>query len=67
MKVWVVSGTSESADHFEPLVFSKKPSQRTLKKIARTWDADDESDGPGDFGTYVYLDVNEVEVDGEIE
>ena len=33
MKLWVVTGESESSDHYGPLVFSKKPSEERLKKL----------------------------------
>jgi len=64
--VWVVSGDSESSDHYGPLVFSDEPSEETYKEIAHSWDGDEDEDGCGDFGSYVYLQVDEVEVDGEL-
>jgi len=63
MKVWVVTGVSESADHYGPFLFSDKPTQELLKKIAFFCDGYEEEEGPGDFGSYTYLDVNETEVD----
>jgi hypothetical protein len=65
MKIWVVTGDSESSDHYGPFVFSKKPSKELLKKIAFDCDGDDEEDGPGNYGSYVYLTVEKIEIDKE--
>lgn len=59
--VWVVSGKSESCDDYGPVVYSKKPSHKILKALCEDWDAG-EWDGPGDYDSYVHLDVNECEV-----
>lgn len=59
--VWVVTATSESADHYGPLVYSKKPSHETLKDLAGDWDAGS-WDGPGNYGSYCYFTVNKVPV-----
>jgi len=61
-KVWIVTGKSESGDSYGPLAYDKKPSKAVLKRLAFSWDAGEGSDGPGDFGSYVYLDVTQVEV-----
>ena len=66
MNVWVVTGKSESGDDCGPLVFSSQPSQSKLRDIAYDWDGDEEREGPGDYGSYVHLSVDEVEVD-EVE
>lgn len=59
MKVWVVSGHSESGDDYGPYVFSKKPSKKALRDLAYSWDGDEEGDnGPGDYGSYVHLSVS---------
>ena len=63
MKIWVITGVSESADHYGPFLFSKKPTKELLKKMAYMCDGYEEEEGPGDFGSYVYLKTNEVEVD----
>jgi len=64
MKVYVVTGDSESSDHYGPLVFSKKPTKKKLSEIAHNWDGDDEKQGSGEDGSYVYIEVDCVEVDG---
>ena len=64
MKVWVVTGESESSDKYGPFVFSKKPNKAKLKEICKQCDwPDDDDDGPGDFGSYTTLKVTECEVD----
>lgn len=60
-KVWVVTGTSESSDHYGPVVFASKPSDKTLKSLCGDWDAGD-WDGPADYDSYVHLEVNQTEV-----
>lgn len=60
-KIWVVSGKSESGDDYGPIAYSSKPSSKTLKKLVEEWDAED-WDGPGDFGSYVHLTIDEVEI-----
>jgi hypothetical protein len=62
MKVWVVTGKSESGDDYGPFILSKKPTKAKLKEICRRcdWDGDD---GPGDFGSHTYLTTTECTVD----
>lgn len=65
MKVWVVTGESESGDHYGPFVLSKKPDQKKLKEICKNhcdWQ-EGRTDGPGDFGSYTYLTVTPCVVD----
>ncbi len=58
-KVWVVTGHSESGDDFGPLVFVSQPHEAKQREIALDWDSNEELDGPGDFGSYVFLQVDE--------
>jgi hypothetical protein len=60
MKVWVVTGTSESGDGYGPFAFASKPTKAQLKKICAA-DAGD-GNGPGDFGSWIYLTVSAVAV-----
>ncbi len=60
--VYVVTGTSESSDHYGPVVYAAKPSKQTLRTLAYDWDGG-EGDGPGDYGSYVYLSVDKCEVE----
>jgi hypothetical protein len=57
--VWVVTGNSESGDEFGPITFRNKPTQKVLKQLAYDWDGTEEQDGPGDYGSYVFLKVRE--------
>lgn len=64
MKVWVVTGESESTDDYGPFVFSRKPSRSMLRKLAFDCDGNEnDPSGPGDFGSYTYLTTRQVEVD----
>lgn len=63
MKVWVVVGKSESGDDFGPYVFSKKPTAKQIKKLCLDADSDEELDGPGYAGSYVYPEVYSCVVD----
>lgn len=63
MKVFVLTGHSESGDDYGPLVFSLKPKKKQLREIAHDWDGDENEDGPGNFGSYVYLSLYAVKVD----
>lgn len=62
-KVWVITGHSESGDDFGPEVFSEKPPEKLQKALAHSWDGDDAFEGPGSFGSFVYLTVTEAKVD----
>lgn len=46
-----------------PMYTAKKPGKKLLKSLALEWDSTEELDGPGDYGSYVYLSVAEVEVE----
>jgi len=60
--VWVVSGKSESCDEYLS-IFKNRPTKSQLKKLVFEWDGDEENpDGPGDFGSFVYISVTEEEV-----
>jgi hypothetical protein len=61
MKVWVVTGTTESGDTLIPEVFTKEPTDESLKEICDNWDPGPR--GPGNFESYVYLEIYNVEVD----
>jgi len=61
MNVWVVTGKSESGDEYGPVVFERKPTDKTLKQLVFDWDGNDGS-GPGDYGSYVHLTKTKVAV-----
>jgi hypothetical protein len=68
-KVVVVTGRSESGDDYGPWVFDKRPSEKFMEAFLREYspceflDDEDyenyEDEGPGDFGSTVYLTYNE--------
>ena len=51
---------SESGDHDGPFKFNHKPTDDELKKIITDMGEELDCDGPGDFDSYVHLDVNDV-------
>jgi hypothetical protein len=61
LSVWVVQGTSESSDHYLE-VFTKKPTYKELSRLAHWWDGDEDKQGSGFDGSYVYLDVKRHDV-----
>lgn len=69
MKVWVITGKSESGDDYGPVVYKRKPSDKKLSELAHTWDgkykwADPNfyEEGPGAYGSYVDLSISKCEV-----
>lgn len=60
--VWIVTGHSESGDDYGPVAFSYKPSDIELEDLACLWDGKDNEEGPGDYGSFVYLTVKETEI-----
>ncbi len=64
---WVVYGHSESGDDYPPIAFSKEPSEEMLAEIANDWDGNNKRNGCGDYGSYVYLTVECVELDENLE
>ena len=77
MKVWQVTGKSESGDDYDFGVFKNKPSVQDLKELVSSesigddgWTEDPGDEefpgyddaGPGSFGSYIHLDVTEVPI-----
>lgn len=62
-KVWMLTGHSESGDNFGPVTFQNKPTQKLLRQMAYDWDGTPEGNGPGDYGSYVFLNLNEVTIE----
>lgn len=69
MLVWLITGKSESGDKMFPRVYKHKPTEEEIKTIVadlnETEDLDDtvdHRDGPGDYGSYWFLDVKQIEV-----
>lgn len=62
--VWVLTGESESSDHYGPVVFCSKPSQDRIRDLCFEWDGDQSNpDGPGDFGSFVYTTLTRVKLE----
>lgn len=70
--MYIVTGESESGDNYGPELFAEKPTDEQLSKWAHERDGwhtagfdslqemiDAEEDGPGDYGSYVYVTVVE--------
>jgi len=62
MNIYIVTGNSESGDHYGPMAFYKKPTKKTLSTIAHDWDGDEDKQGLGFDGSNVYIEVTCVEV-----
>jgi hypothetical protein len=66
--VFVINIDSESGDHYGPYVVENKPNKKQLKKWLKNKFpcefTDDE--GPGDFGSYLFVHISEVYVAGDL-
>ena len=68
MKIWSVTGESESGDDYGPFLFTKKPTEKQLELMLRAdYDYEfpdpEDGEGPGSFGSYIHLsEPVEVEV-----
>lgn len=67
MDVVVVTAHSESGDDYGPWVFDQKLSSRQLEQFLREMAEGDfpeegEEDGPGDFGSYLFVTISETTV-----
>lgn len=58
--VWIVTANSESGDHYGPFKFDHKPTSNELKKLITDTGEELNCGGPGDFGSYVYLETNKL-------
>lgn len=64
--VWIINATSESGDDYGPKVYDHEPTEQDKKDFIKNETPEDlgeillargEDEGPGDFGSYVYLEV----------
>jgi hypothetical protein len=63
MKVYVLTALSESGDYYGPFVFDKEPTEAIQRKIIEEEIGEElDVDGPGDFDSYVYLEIHQREV-----
>lgn len=52
---YVLSVRSESGDEYPPMVFKEKPNDEKLKSFLQEIFPDEWGDGPGIFGSYLYV------------
>lgn len=63
MKIWCITGNSESGDEGTPRLYNYKPDESAQKDyIEYMFGEQLDIDGPGDFGSYVYLTIEEIEL-----
>ncbi len=62
MSMYLVIGESESGDAYYAL-FEKEPSDEKLSELAHEWDGDDDKEGIGFDGSWVEIEVMEIEVE----
>ena len=67
MDVTVIIGKSESGDDYGPWVFYNTPSEKELEVFLREecvgeFPEENEDEGPGIFGSYLYVSIHEIEV-----
>lgn len=59
-KMYIINADTESGDHYHPYeVLYKKPTEEDLERIAHEVDGDEDREGPGHYGSYAYLTVEE--------
>jgi hypothetical protein len=56
--IWVVTGKSESGDEYVA-AYKKHPTAAQLSDLVHSWDGDDEREGPGHDGSYIYISIIE--------
>lgn len=64
MIVFVISVNTESGDHYGPYVVKNKPSRKVLKEwLKKSFPSEfEDEDGPGNFGSCLFVKVSEVNV-----
>lgn len=63
LKIWVIVGESESGDFCGPDVVPFEPDDAYLSKWCYEYDGDPDEEGPGNYGSYVYCNVTEHEIE----
>lgn len=59
--IWIISAHSESGDHYGPKRYDHKPTNDAKRNyILNETPEEIDCDGPGDFGSYVYLEVEKI-------
>jgi len=58
---WIIRGDSESGDDYDSKFYDHEPTEKDKKDyILKETSEEINIDGPGDFGSYVYLTIEEV-------
>lgn len=53
-------GDSESGDHYDKVILDHKPTEEDKRNYIQTETPEElDCDGPGDCGSYVYIEVQE--------
>jgi hypothetical protein len=61
MDIWIITAKSESGDHYGPKKYDHEPTENDMRNfILEETPEEIECDGPGDFDSYVHLEVNKV-------
>lgn len=59
--IWIISGYSESGDDYGPKRYDHEPTKQDMKDfIANETPEELDIGGPGDFNSYVHLDVTKL-------
>jgi hypothetical protein len=59
--IWIIKGDSESGDHYKSKRYNHKPTKQDKKDyILNETPEEINIDGPGDFGSYVYLKIEKL-------
>ena len=59
--IWIVTGHSESGDDYGPKRYDHEPTEEDLRNFIKNDTMEElDCDGPGDFDSYVHLEVNKL-------
>ena len=59
--IWIITAHSESGDDYGPKRYNHEPTEDDKRNfILKETPEEINCDGPGDFDSYVYLEINEV-------
>lgn len=59
--IWIVRGHSESGDDYGPKRYDHNPTQEELRDFIKNETPEElDCDGPGDFDSYVHLEVEQL-------
>jgi len=66
MKIWTITGQSESGDKGIPKIYNYEPDEAAQRDyIEYSFGEEMDIDGPGDFGSYVHLKVEQIDLNEE--